>query len=139
MRASDRATSYFSGLIIKVNRISKNDSWKAFIREISDHSVKNTGQIHIVRIDPAKYAAGRPLKSFIDSGSLPIVFFTVPIGNVLLVLFYDFNSVVRAAAVQDNEFCMGVLLGNNRQYRVLNKRALVKRRGNNRDFRQRYH
>jgi hypothetical protein len=110
-----------------MNTISKNNSWERFLREVHGDSVENTGQIHIVRIDPAKYAARCPVESFVDGRSLSIIFLTVPVSKVLLVLSYYFDRVVGAATVQDEEFHMWVLLRDDRQDRLLNKMTLVER------------
>src|SRR5712671_2042109 len=119
-----RTPSHFSGFIINVNTIPKNNSWGGFLSEIRGDSVENTGQIHVIRIDPAKYTARRPVESFIDCRSLPIVFLAVPIGDVLFVLSDDLNRVVGTAAVQDEEFQEWILLGNNRQDRLLDESTL---------------
>jgi len=135
MGAGNRTSSDLPRLITKMNTIPENNFWDRFLNEVHGDSGENTGQIHIVRIDPAKYAARCPVESFVDGRSLPIIFLTVPVGDVLLVLSYYFDRVVGTAAVQNEEFHVWVLLRDDRQDRLLNKMALVERGSDHRYFR----
>src|SRR4026209_215307 len=104
MAARHVAPSCFSRLIIEMKAIAENETWDAFVCEVAGNLLKNARHVHVIRIDPAKNAAGRKIESLINRRRLATVTLGPPVGNVGLIILYDFNRVVVTSAVENKEF-----------------------------------
>jgi hypothetical protein len=79
----------------------------------------------IVTVQPALDIAGCPLEAFDKAERLAAIRLTDPIGNMLLVLADNLNRLVPRAAVDDDEFEVGIPLIQYTAQRALKEGCLI--------------
>jgi hypothetical protein len=118
-------------------------AWNAHKPAYFGEGIKNSGNgkkrirhIQVVRIDPCHDLACTFIKSFLNRKVLPLVFFTYPVSQLLLIFFYHLKTVVRASAIDNNILKIWIALVEDRQYGLLQERAVVIINGYNGYFRE---
>src|ERR1044071_4266009 len=107
------------------DRVAANPFAFGIVGKVTHHGVECAGQINIVAVDERENVAGGFFEPFIDRVYLSTIFFTYPVSQLVLVAANDRNTLISAAAVDDDVFERLITLIQYRQNRLFQEMALV--------------
>src|SRR5678815_249221 len=94
----------------KHHRIAAHPFAFRMLLKVRHDRIEGTRQIDIIAVDERKNITGNPLQTFVDGMYLSAVFFTHPISQAILVSTNNGDTIVRAAAINNDVFKVLVTL-----------------------------
>src|SRR4029079_8545768 len=86
------------------DRVAANPFAFGIVGKVTHHCVECAGQINIVAVDERENVARGFFETFVDRVYLSTIFFTYPISQLVLVAANDRNTLISAAAIDDDVF-----------------------------------
>lgn len=105
--------------------LSHDDEKVPVMLEFFHHTSNCVRAIGVVGVEPGDHMATGLEPAFVDSIRLAFVRFAYPVGKYVSIFFYDINTSVRTASVDDNVFQVRISLEQNRSNRLFDPVTLV--------------
>ena len=117
-----------------VNAIAIDHASLWIFREHTGHALKNARFKQIVAVQPGPDLPVNMREPFIQGVTLPAILLAFPMAQKRFITADDLDALIGAAAIDHDQFEIGIILLKKRTQRRLEIRALIKRRSDDADF-----